>query len=51
MTGANKIEVDSKAMRKFNADESIYGAIEVIEVGTATMQFAFCSRMLVKNMS
>ena len=34
-----RIEVDSKAMRKLNNEESFYGAIEVTEVGTCVMDF------------
>ena len=47
-SAALHIEVDSKAMRKLAVDETLYAAIEVVELGTATMQWAFNSRMLVK---
>ncbi len=43
-----RLEVDSKAMRKFDPDKRIYAALEVVEVGTATMQTSFNSRSLVK---
>ena len=43
-----RIEVDSKAMRKFAADEILYAAIEVVELGTAQVQVDFNSRVLVK---
>ena len=48
---ALRIEVDSKAMRKQDIDEAIYAAIEVTEVGTASMRWSFNCRLLVKNMS
>ena len=47
---AVRIEVDSKAMRKWDIDEGIYAAIEVLEVGMAEMSWAFNSRLLVKEM-
>ena len=41
--------VDSKAMRKFPTDRTLYAAIEVgTEVGTASIDVFFDSRMLVK---
>ncbi len=45
---ALRVEVDSKAMRKLNVEETMYGAIQVIEVGVSIVQFAFNSRTLVK---
>ena len=42
------IHVDSKAMRKLREDDSIYGAMELTEIGTATLRWAFDSRMLIK---
>jgi len=51
VVAALRIAVDSKAMRKIDADESFYAAIEVTEVGTAEMTWAFQSRLLVKDMS
>ena len=50
VTAALRLEVDSKAMRKLTVDEGLYFAIEVIEFGTATMDFSFNSRMLFKDM-
>ena len=50
-TSAVRIEVDSKAMRKWAVDEGLYAAIEVTEFGTATMDWTFNSRMLFKDMS
>ena len=43
-----RIQVDTKAMRKFNADQTLMAVIDVVEVGTAVMQFHFNSRMLTK---
>ena len=43
-----RIEVDSKAMRKIAVAETIYCAIEVIEVGAATLSWSFNSRTLSK---
>ena len=48
---AVRIEVDSKAMRKWDVNEAMFAVIEVIEIGTATMFWAFNCRMLVKDMS
>jgi len=46
--GTQIMEVDTKAMRKIGEDMAIYAAIEVTEVGTASMDYRFDSRMLVK---
>jgi len=43
-----RLIVDSKAMRKLSIDESLYGALEVTEVGTASMDVNFDSRVLTK---
>ena len=51
VTAALRLEVDSKAMRKINAEEGFYAAIDVIEHGVATAEWAFNSRMLIKVMS
>jgi len=40
--------VDSKAMRKFPNDMTIYAAMEVVEIGAATMDVFFDSRILAK---
>jgi len=47
-SAALRFEVDSKAMRKLNAEDSIYAIIEVVEVGVASMAWAFNCRQLVK---
>jgi len=41
-------EVDSKAMRKFPTEMSIYAAVELVEIGTATADLFFDSRVLGK---
>ena len=43
-----RIEIDSKGMRKFPEGTSIYAAIEVVMIGTADMDVFFDSRMLLK---
>ena len=49
---AVRIEVDSKAMRKFDVDEALYAAIEMVEFGTgAVMRWTFNCRMLFKLMA
>ena len=40
------VEVDSKAMRKLDAEDAIYAMIEVVEEGTATADVFFDSRVL-----
>ena len=45
----DRFEVDSKAMRKFDPFENLYAAIEVVEIGTATLHAFFDSRILVQN--
>ena len=40
-------EVDSKAMRKFPSEFSLYAAIEVVEIGVAELDVFFDSRVLV----
>ena len=48
-SSAIQFEVDSKAMRKFPDPEwSCYAATQVVEIGTATMDSFFDSRMLLK---
>ena len=47
-SAALHIEVDSKAMRKLAIGETFFAAVEVVEIGTAGMMFAFNSRVLVK---
>ena len=43
-----RLEVDSKAMRKLDLADTIYAAVEVVEVGAVVMTVAFDSRVLVK---
>jgi len=43
-----RFEVDSKAMRIVDAEQSIYSMVEVVVNATATAQFFFDSRMLIK---
>ena len=40
------IDVDTKAMRKLDLQDTLYGVIEVVEIGTATMDVFFDSRLL-----
>jgi len=42
------IEIDSKAMRKWNDDMTLFGMHEVVELGTSTIEFQADSRLLVK---
>ena len=48
VSSAIRLEVDSKAMRIVDSDKSLYAAVEFVELGTATVQVAFDSRMLLK---
>ena len=48
IAAAARIEVDSRAMRKWDTDKTLYAAIEVVEVGAAVMDVSFNSRVLVK---
>jgi len=41
--------IDSKAMRKFDTLEVLYAAVEVVEIGTATLNIFFDTRMLVQD--
>ncbi len=43
-----RFEVDSKAMRKIDFNETIMACLEVIETGTSIMNWSFRSRTLVK---
>ena len=43
-----RVEVDSKAMRKFPDGTTVYCALEATEAGVATMNWYFNSRTLVK---
>jgi len=51
VTAALRIEVDSKAMRKFDVNEAFYACIEVVEKGTAVADWVFNCRMLFKLMA
>ena len=46
--GGVRLTIDTKAMRKFNEEDAFYAAIEVTEVGAATMFTALDCRMLFK---
>ena len=48
VSGALHIEVDSKAMRKLTQQDTIYAMLEVVELGTCSMEWAFNSRSLIK---
>jgi len=48
VSAVQRIDVDSKAMRKLKADDSIYAILEVTEGGTANLAWEFDSRMLFK---
>jgi len=39
-------DVDTKAMRKFNEESLLYAAVELVEIGAATADIAFDSRVL-----
>jgi len=41
-----RVEVDSKAMRKLNTDETFFAMAEVVEIGTAVMTIFFDTRFL-----
>ena len=45
---AQTIEIDSKAMRKFSNNETMFAAVQVAEVATATMSAELVTRALVK---
>ena len=45
-TGNHRWDVDSKAMRKLEADMTLMAVAEVVEIGTATMDIFFDSRVL-----
>jgi len=49
VSAAQRIEVDSKAMRKMDDNVLLFAAIDVTEVGTATLNVAFDSRALFKT--
>ena len=45
-SGVLDFEVDTKAMRKMNAGDSLYACIELVEIGTADVDVFFDSRAL-----
>jgi len=48
VSAVQRVDVDSRAMRKVNIDEVVYACLEVGEVGTASMAWFFNSRLLLK---
>ena len=44
-----RIEIDSKAMRKVDGSELIYAAIEVVEIGTAILDVFLATRVLLQD--
>jgi len=44
-----RIEIDSKAMRKFDANQVMYCCIEVVEIGTAELNVFMDSRILFQD--
>jgi len=48
VTAAIRFEIDAKAMRKVTNLDSLYAAIEVTEIGTASAKLHMNTRMLVK---
>ena len=44
-----RIEVDSKAMRKFDPKDALYAVVEVVEIGTTTLNVFFDTRMLFQD--
>ena len=47
-TCSQRIEVDSKAMRKWNESDVVYAKLQGVLVGAASMSIFFDSRMLIK---
>ena len=45
---SQRVVVDSKAMRKFPLDVTMYAMLEVVEIGTATFNAFWDSRVLLK---
>jgi len=48
VTGSMRVELDSKAMRKFKSTDVLVAVTEVTEVGTAQLTMQLQSRILVK---
>ena len=49
VSSAVRFEVDSKAMRKLDDEEILFGVLQFFESGVVTSQFSFNSRVLVKH--
>ena len=47
--GITRLVIDSKAMRKFDANEVLYAAFDVVLIGTAAMNVFFDTRLLLKH--
>ena len=47
-TAVVEFDVDSRAMRKLTVEDAIFASIEVTEIGTATLNVHFQSRILLK---
>ena len=47
--GAQREQVDSKAMRKVNGEQTVVAILETTESGTAVMDVSFDCRMLVQD--
>ena len=47
-TAVQQIEIDSKAMRKLDVQDGLYGCLEVTEQGTAAMSWSVDTRILLK---
>ena len=45
---SQRVEIDSKAMRKISDEEVMFGVVEVVEVGISSMQLWANTRVLVK---
>ena len=43
-----QFQIDSKAMRKFGEQQTMFGLVEVTEVGTSSMLVSFDTRILIK---
>jgi len=48
-TSFQRLDVDSKAMRKFDTDQILFAAIEVTEIGGATLDVFLDTRMLFQS--
>jgi len=48
VTAALRVPIDSKAMRKLPLGMAVYGALEVVEVGTSLLNWSVNTRMLLK---